>query len=38
VGDAITLGRVDSDELHAAVAGEPATVADRIALALLSAG
>lgn len=38
VGDAITLGRVDSDELHAAVAGEPPTVADRIALALLSAG
>lgn len=38
VGDAITLGRVDSDRLHAAVAGQPAAVADRIELALLAAG
>lgn len=38
VGDALALGRVDSDELHAAAAGQPAAVADRIELALLSAG
>ncbi|WP_226436521.1 type IV toxin-antitoxin system AbiEi family antitoxin domain-containing protein [Rhodococcus yananensis] len=38
VGDAITLGRVDSEGLHAAVAGQPAAVADRIELALLAAG
>lgn len=38
VGDALALGRVDSDELHAAVDGQPAAVADRIELALLSAG
>ncbi|AOD20457.1 hypothetical protein IM25_01360 [Rhodococcus sp. p52] len=38
VGDAIALGRVDSDQLHAAVANQPAAVADRIELALLAAG
>ncbi|MEE2059346.1 type IV toxin-antitoxin system AbiEi family antitoxin domain-containing protein [Rhodococcus artemisiae] len=37
VGDAIALGRADADELHAAVAGQPTAVADRIELALLSA-
>lgn len=38
VGDALTLGRVDSAGLHAAVADQPAAVADRIELALLAAG
>lgn len=37
VGDAIAIGRVSSDQLHAAVANQPAAVADRIELALLAA-
>jgi len=38
VGDAIAIGRVTSAQLHAAVADQPAAVADRIELALLAAG
>ncbi|MEE2032052.1 type IV toxin-antitoxin system AbiEi family antitoxin domain-containing protein [Rhodococcus chondri] len=37
VGDALALGRVDPEQLHAAVVNQPAAVADRIELALLAA-